>query len=114
VDHGVNSIKRSKGRAVPPALARTRCGCFVPDLTRFTGLQCGAARRLKCTPAPGPFPFLRISALYFWLRTQTVFALSNVNPLLRFSVPDSQSVTVLVSLGLFCLIRPFPPLPIFL
>ncbi|MEY3942564.1 MAG: hypothetical protein RLZZ133_254 [Pseudomonadota bacterium] len=101
MDHGVNSIKRSKGRAVPPALARTRCGCFVPDLTRFTGLQCGAARQLKCTPAPGPFPFLRISALYFCLRTQTVLAPNNINPLLSFGSSGSQPIAALVLLGLF-------------
>ena len=32
-------------RAVPPALAAARYGCFLPDLTRFTTLQCGATRR---------------------------------------------------------------------
>src|SRR5204863_10104039 len=32
-------------RALPPALAAISCGCFLPDLTRFTGLQCGEARR---------------------------------------------------------------------
>src|ERR1051325_8940626 len=32
-------------RAVPPALAENSCGCFLPDLTRFTTMQCGAARR---------------------------------------------------------------------
>ncbi len=32
-------------RAVPPALAGNRCGCFLPDLTRFTTPQCGATRR---------------------------------------------------------------------
>ena len=38
--------RRSMGwRAVPPALAVSRCGCFLPDLTRFTTLQCGATRR---------------------------------------------------------------------
>jgi len=28
-----------------PALAENRCGCFLPDLTRFTTMQCGATRR---------------------------------------------------------------------
>jgi len=32
-------------RAVPPALAEVGYGCFLPDLTRFTTMQCGAARR---------------------------------------------------------------------
>jgi hypothetical protein len=32
-------------RARTPALAAPGCGCFLPDLTRFTGLQCGEARR---------------------------------------------------------------------
>ncbi len=32
-------------RALPPALTAISCGCFLPDLTRFTGLQCGEARR---------------------------------------------------------------------
>src|SRR5574340_762277 len=32
-------------RAQPPALAVNSCGCFLPDLTRFTTLRCGAARR---------------------------------------------------------------------
>src|SRR6185295_10927286 len=31
-------------RALPPALAGAGCGCFLPDLTRFTRLQCGEAR----------------------------------------------------------------------
>ena len=34
-------------RALPPALAGAGCGCFLPDLTRFTRLQCGEARRLQ-------------------------------------------------------------------
>ena len=37
--------KEQRRRAVPPALAVNRCGCFLPDLTRFTTLQCGATRR---------------------------------------------------------------------
>ena len=36
---------RKGWRAVPPALAENRCGCFLPDLTRFTTVQCGATRR---------------------------------------------------------------------
>src|SRR5437762_8395891 len=37
-------------RAGPPALAENSYGCFLPDLTRFTTMQCGAARRcsLQC------------------------------------------------------------------
>jgi len=31
--------------SLTPALAVTGCGCFLPDLTRFTKLQCGEARR---------------------------------------------------------------------
>src|SRR5882672_12783332 len=31
-------------RALPPALARNSFGCFLPDLTRFTTVQCGEAR----------------------------------------------------------------------
>jgi len=44
-------LARKKGwRAVPPALAEVGYGCFLPDLTRFTTMQCGAARRcsLQC------------------------------------------------------------------
>src|SRR6185436_15307981 len=37
--------KETGWRAVPPALAVNRCGCFLPDLTRFTTVQCGGARR---------------------------------------------------------------------
>ena len=42
IAHRSNRIVR---RARPPALAATGCGCFLPDLTRFTRLQCGEARR---------------------------------------------------------------------
>ena len=31
--------------SLTPALAVSGCGCFLPDLTRFTELQCGKARR---------------------------------------------------------------------
>ena len=34
-------------RALPPALAVSSCGCFLPDLTRFTTLQCGEARHWR-------------------------------------------------------------------
>jgi len=30
---------------LPPALAENSCGCFLPDLTRLTIMQCGEARR---------------------------------------------------------------------
>ena len=36
-------------RALTPALVTIRCGCFLPDLTRFTGLPCGEARRAYST-----------------------------------------------------------------
>src|SRR5206468_10445766 len=43
---GFLSILDTNGwRALPPALAAISCGCFLPDLTRFTRLQCGEARR---------------------------------------------------------------------
>ena len=32
--------------SLTPALAVSSCGCFLPDLTRFTRLQCGGARRV--------------------------------------------------------------------
>ena len=32
-------------RALPPALAVISCGCFLPDLTRFTTPQCGETRQ---------------------------------------------------------------------
>ena len=35
-------------RALSPAPAVSSCGCFLPDLTRFTTLQCGGARRVHC------------------------------------------------------------------
>ena len=38
---------KNEWRAKPPALAGTGCGCFLPDLTRFTRLQCGEARRIE-------------------------------------------------------------------
>ena len=42
------SIYLNEGwRAQPPALAKNSCGCFLPDLTRFTTLQCGEARHEK-------------------------------------------------------------------
>ncbi len=31
--------------SLTPALAVSSCGCFLPDLTRFTGPQCGGARQ---------------------------------------------------------------------
>ena len=38
-------VRTKKGwRAQPPALAENSCGCFLPDLTRFTTMQCGEAR----------------------------------------------------------------------
>ena len=36
---------REKMASLTPALAGSSCGCFLPDLTRFTRLQCGGARR---------------------------------------------------------------------
>ena len=30
--------------SLTPALAENSCGCFLPDLTRFTTMQCGEAR----------------------------------------------------------------------
>src|SRR5690242_1966980 len=43
--HEVELTRKRGWRAVPPALAENSCGCFLPDLTRFTTMQCGAARR---------------------------------------------------------------------
>ncbi len=41
-------LPANKGwRALPPALARNSGGCFLPDLTRFTTVQCGEARRRR-------------------------------------------------------------------
>src|SRR4051812_44571636 len=38
-------IAKEKGwRAWSPALAENSFGCFLPDLTRFTTVQCGGAR----------------------------------------------------------------------
>ena len=36
-------------RARPPALAGHSCGCFLPDLTRFTTMQCEEARHKTVT-----------------------------------------------------------------
>src|SRR5438045_9336789 len=46
----VDLMSKEGWRAVPPALAEVGYGCFLPDLTRFTTMQCGAARRcsLQC------------------------------------------------------------------
>src|SRR6266513_3214569 len=41
----VDLTSKEGWRAVPPALAEVGYGCFLPDLTRFTTMQCGAARR---------------------------------------------------------------------
>src|SRR5436309_11868952 len=48
--HGTELTRKKGWRAVPPALAEIGYGCFLPDLTRFTTMQCGAARRcsLQC------------------------------------------------------------------
>jgi len=35
-------------RALSSALKEIRCGCFVPDLTRFTAPPCEGARRNEC------------------------------------------------------------------
>lgn len=40
----IAQLKKGGWRARPPALADNRCGCFLPDLTRFTTLQCGETR----------------------------------------------------------------------
>ena len=37
---------RRKRRALTSAPVALRCGCFVPDLTRFTAPQCEGARRV--------------------------------------------------------------------
>jgi hypothetical protein len=37
-------------RAQPPALTENSCGCFLPDLTKFTTMQCGEARHNKLLP----------------------------------------------------------------
>ena len=34
-----------KAASLTPALAVNGCGCFLPDLTRFTTLRCGETRR---------------------------------------------------------------------
>jgi len=39
---------------LPPALAVSSCGCFLPDLTRFTTLQCGEARQFIWSRAQLP------------------------------------------------------------
>jgi hypothetical protein len=48
--HEIELTRKKGWRAVPPALAEIGYGCFLPDLTRFTTMQCGAARRcsLQC------------------------------------------------------------------
>ena len=54
-----SSLDSISGEPDPRHLQRSGCGCFLPDLTRFTGLQCGEARRLPIvshreTPARKP------------------------------------------------------------
>lgn len=46
----LNNLHKEKWRAEPPALAKNSCGCFLPDLTRFTTLQCGEARQVRILP----------------------------------------------------------------
>ena len=41
------AAQKRKWRALPPALAYNGCGCFLPDLTRLTALQCGETRRCE-------------------------------------------------------------------
>lgn len=43
-------------RALTAALAEVGCGCFVPDLTRFTIPQCAGARRLALYSKAGFVP----------------------------------------------------------
>ena len=45
------SSRLERWRALSPALAVSSCGCFLPDLTRFTRLQCGGARQMYCMPS---------------------------------------------------------------
>jgi len=44
---------------LPPALAENSCGCFLPDLTRLTIMQCGEARRKKFTYIMHAYPLIR-------------------------------------------------------
>jgi len=41
-----------KVASLTPALTVNGCGCFLPDLTRFTTLQCGETRRRECYHRP--------------------------------------------------------------
>ena len=50
--YGSRAPRRMGWRAGPPALAENSCGCFLPDLTRFTTMQCGAARRSRDCSRP--------------------------------------------------------------
>ena len=43
-DEGKRTTKM-KVASLTPALTVNGCGCFLPDLTRFTTLQCGETRR---------------------------------------------------------------------
>jgi len=46
-----NPLKTSKWEAsLTPALACIDCGCFLPDLTRFTNQQCGETRQFFKKP----------------------------------------------------------------
>jgi len=47
IAHAPNPKEKWKWRALPPALAVNGCGCFLPDLTRLTTLQCGETRRCE-------------------------------------------------------------------
>jgi len=41
-----------KVASLTPALTVNGYGCFLPDLTRFTTLQCGETRRRECYHRP--------------------------------------------------------------
>ncbi len=62
---------------MPPALAEYSCGCFLPDLTRLTIMQCGEARRKRFAYIMHAYPLTRYrdpAAIF----TNAVFSVSMI------------------------------------
>ena len=44
----MSELRKGNVASLTPALAVNGCGCFLPDLTRFTTPQCGETRHDEC------------------------------------------------------------------
>ena len=75
-------------RAEPPALALNSCGCFLPDLTRFTTMRCGEARRKKAVSMHVKTAFCHHSGRSPALQETTIMILLSL-----ISQPAARTVT---------------------